>query len=92
MEALKGKKLDIFNFFYSFAAVIILIGVIAKLLEWPSQDILITFGLGVEAFVFAVSAIKFIDKKKKDPTNKNESKTLNDNSELTPPPLYIKDL
>ena len=48
--------------------------------------------LGVEAFVFAVSAIKFIDKKKKDPTNKNESKTLNDNSELTPPPLYIKDL
>jgi hypothetical protein len=92
LEALKGKKLDIFNFFYSFAAVIILIGVIAKLLEWPSQDILITFGLGVEAFVFAVSAIKFIDKKKKDPTNKNESKTLNDNSELTPPPLYIKDL
>ena len=92
MKIFKDKKLDIFNFFYSFAAVIILIGVIAKLLEWPSQDILITFGLGVEAFVFAVSAIKFIDKKKKDPTNKNESKTLNDNSELTPPPLYIKDL
>tara|TARA_B110000046_G_scaffold162917_1_gene177551 strand:- start:2600 stop:4294 length:1695 start_codon:yes stop_codon:yes gene_type:complete len=92
VKIFKDKKLDIFNFFYSFAAVIILIGVIAKLLEWPSQDILITFGLGVEAFVFAVSAIKFIDKKKKDPTNKNESKTLNDNSELTPPPLYIKDL
>ena len=56
---MKNKKLDIFNFFYSFAAVIILIGVIAKLLEWPSQDILITLGLSIEAVVFGVSAIKF---------------------------------
>ena len=31
----KTKKLDIFNLFYSGAAVVILIGVIAKLLEWP---------------------------------------------------------
>ena len=91
MEIFKDKKLDIFNFFYSFAAVIILIGVIAKLLEWPSQDILITFGLGVEAFVFAVSAIKFIDKKKKiDPTEKIESISLNNNSELNTPPKHNK--
>ena len=91
MKIFKDKKLDIFNFFYSFAAVIILIGVIAKLLEWPSQDILITFGLGVEAFVFAVSAIKFIDKKKTiDPTEKIESISLNNNSELNIPPKHNK--
>ena len=71
--------------------MIILIGVIAKLLEWPSQDILITFGLGVEAFVFAVSAIKFIDKKKTiDPTEKIESISLNNNSELNIPPKHNK--
>tara|TARA_B110000879_G_scaffold188711_1_gene251611 strand:- start:1130 stop:2821 length:1692 start_codon:yes stop_codon:yes gene_type:complete len=91
VKIFKDKKLDIFNFFYSFAAVIILIGVIAKLLEWPSQDILITFGLGVEAFVFAVSAIKFIDKKKTiDPTEKIESISLNNNSELNIPPKHNK--
>jgi hypothetical protein len=60
----KAKKLDIFNLFYSGAAVVILIGVIAKLLEWPAQDILITSGLAIEAVVFGVSAIKFIDVKK----------------------------
>jgi hypothetical protein len=59
----KTKKLDIFNLFYSGAAVVILIGVIAKLLEWPSQDILITGGLAIEALVFGVSAIKFVEVK-----------------------------
>ena len=57
----KTKKLDIFNLFYSGAAVVILIGVIAKLLEWPMQDLLITGGLAIEALVFAVSSIKFVD-------------------------------
>ncbi len=58
---MKKKKLDIFNLFYSGAAVVILIGVIAKLLEWPAQDILITGGLAIEAVVFGVSAIKFVE-------------------------------
>lgn len=58
---MKKKKLDIFNLFYSGAAVVILIGVIAKLLEWPAQDILITGGLAIEALVFGVSAIKFVE-------------------------------
>lgn len=62
----KTKKLDIFNLFYSAAAVVILIGVIAKLLEWPAQDILITGGLAIEAVVFGVSAIKFVEVKKDD--------------------------
>lgn len=57
----KTKKLDVFNLFYSGAAVVILIGVIAKLLEWPLQDLLITGGLAIEALVFAVSSIKFVD-------------------------------
>jgi len=60
----KTKKLDIFNLFYSGAAVVILIGVIAKLLEWPAQDLLITGGLAIEAVVFAASAIKFVEVKK----------------------------
>jgi hypothetical protein len=62
----KTKKLDIFNLFYSGAAVVILIGVIAKLLEWPAQDLLITGGLAIEAVVFGVSAIKYVDVKKED--------------------------
>jgi hypothetical protein len=57
----KTKKLDIFNLFYSGAAVVILIGVIAKLLEWPAQDLLITGGLAIEAVVFGVSAVKFVE-------------------------------
>ena len=60
----KTKKLDIFNLFYSGAAVVILRGVIAKLLEWPAQDLLITGGLAIEAVVFGVSAIKFVEIKK----------------------------
>lgn len=62
----KTKKLDIFNLFYSGAAVVILIGVIAKLLEWPAQDLLITGGLAIEALVFGASAIKFVEVKKED--------------------------
>ncbi|MEN9697523.1 MAG: hypothetical protein RLZ56_944 [Bacteroidota bacterium] len=58
---MKKKKLDIFNLFYSGAAVVILIGVIAKLLEWPAQDVLITGGLAIEALVFGVSAIKYVE-------------------------------
>jgi hypothetical protein len=61
MPKAKKKQLDIFNLFYSGAAVIILVGVIAKLLEWPMQETLITWGLGIEAVVFAASAIKFED-------------------------------
>lgn len=57
----KRLKLDLFNLFYSSAAVLILIGVIAKLLEWPSQDMLMTIGLSTEALVFAASAVKFIE-------------------------------
>jgi len=73
------KKLDVFNFFYSFAAVIILIGVIAKLLEWPSQDILITLGLGIEALVFGISAVKFSEVK----VDKNElNNKLSDKNEI----------
>jgi hypothetical protein len=65
-EMVVKKKLDIFNLFYSGAAVVILIGVIAKLLEWPAQDLLITGGLAIEAVVFGASAIKFVEVKKED--------------------------
>jgi gliding motility-associated protein GldL len=52
------KKLDVMNFFYSIGAVVILIGVIAKFLEWKSQDALLLAGLSVEALVFTFSSIQ----------------------------------
>jgi hypothetical protein len=61
-----SKKLDILNLFYSLGAVIILLGVIAKLLEWEVQDIFMTVGLTMEAVVFGVSSIKFINKDSKE--------------------------
>lgn len=52
------KKYDLMNFFYSIGAVIILVGVIAKFLEWKSQDALLLAGLSVEALVFTFSSIQ----------------------------------
>jgi len=59
----KKRKFDVFNFFYSIGAVVILIGVIAKFLEWKLQDPLLLTGLGVEALVFTMSAIQYKDDK-----------------------------
>lgn len=56
---MKRKDLDIFNFFYSIGAVVILIGVIAKFMEWKLQDELLLSGLGVEILVFTMSSIQF---------------------------------
>ena len=58
------SKFDYLNFLYSIGAVIILIGVIAKLLEWEVQDIFMTLGLSTEAVVFGISSVKFIKKQK----------------------------
>lgn len=58
------KKLDYFNLLYSLGAVIILIGVIAKFLEWEAQDVLLLTGLSVEAFVFLMSSVQFVQKKR----------------------------
>ena len=44
----KKRQFDVFNFFYSIGAVVILIGVIAKFLEWKLQDPLLLTGLGAE--------------------------------------------
>jgi hypothetical protein len=42
---------------YSIGAVIILVGVVAKFNEWPSQDILLLIGLTSEAMVFLLSSV-----------------------------------
>jgi hypothetical protein len=60
------RKFDYLNFLYSLGAVIILIGVIAKLLEWEVQDFFMTLGLSTEAVVFGISSIKFNKKPKLD--------------------------
>jgi gliding motility-associated protein GldL len=62
---MKRKELDIFNFFYSIGAVVILIGVIAKFMEWKLQDELLLSGLGVEILVFTMSSIQFKREEKK---------------------------
>jgi hypothetical protein len=58
------RNFDYLNFLYSIGAVIILIGVIAKLLEWEVQDLFMTLGLSTEAVVFGISSVKFIKKQK----------------------------
>jgi gliding motility-associated protein GldL len=58
-KKMSKKKLDLFNLFYSFGAVIILIGVIAKFLEWAYEDELLISGLCTEALVFILSSIQY---------------------------------
>jgi gliding motility-associated protein GldL len=62
---MKAKKVDVFNFFYSIGAVIILIGVIAKFMEWKLQDEFLLTGLGVEVLVFTMSSIQYVSQEKK---------------------------
>lgn len=58
------RKIDVFNFFYSIGAVIILIGVIAKFMEWKLQDAFLLTGLSVEALVFTMSSIQYKNNEK----------------------------
>lgn len=58
------RKVDVFNFFYSIGAVIILVGVIAKFMEWKLQDPLLLTGLAVEALVFTMSSIQYKSEEK----------------------------
>jgi gliding motility-associated protein GldL len=53
------SRIDRFNFLYSIGAVIILVGVIAKFLEWEYEDELLIIGLLMEIAVFAGSSIQF---------------------------------
>jgi gliding motility-associated protein GldL len=53
------SRIDRFNFLYSIGAVIILVGVIAKFLEWEYEDELLIIGLLMEITVFASSSIQF---------------------------------
>jgi len=62
---MKKNKFDLFNFFYSIGAVVILVGVIAKFLEWKLQDAFLLTGLGVEAMVFTMSSIQYKKEEKK---------------------------
>lgn len=53
------RRVDRFNLLYSLGAVIILIGVIAKFLEWEYEDELLITGLVMEIVVFSGSSIQF---------------------------------
>ena len=58
------KNIDKPNFFYSVGAVFILLGIIAKFLEWEAQDKLLFVGLSTEVLVFAFSSIQYKEKEK----------------------------
>ena len=44
------------NFAYGMGAAIVIIGALFKIQHWPGASIMLIIGLGVEAFIFALSA------------------------------------
>ena len=46
----------VFNFAYSFGASIVIVGALFKLLHLPGANIMLSVGMGTEAFIFALSA------------------------------------
>lgn len=63
---MKKRKFDYYNFVYAFGACVVIIGAIAKFLEFEYSDELFVAGLSVEVIVFAFSSISFEEAEKKD--------------------------
>lgn len=52
----------VMNFAYGMGAAVVIIGALFKLMHWPGASIMLIVGLGVEAFIFALSAFDPVDK------------------------------
>lgn len=52
----------VMNFAYGMGAAVVIIGALFKLQHWPGASIMLIVGLGVEAFIFALSAFDPVDK------------------------------
>jgi gliding motility-associated protein GldL len=57
--ALLSKKA--MNFAYGMGAAVVIIGALFKLQHWEGASIMLIVGLGVEAFIFALSAFEPVD-------------------------------
>lgn len=49
------------NFAYGMGAAVVIIGALFKLQHWQGASIMLIVGLGVEAFIFALSAFDPVD-------------------------------
>lgn len=52
----------VMNFAYGMGAAVVIIGALFKLQHWPGASAMLIIGLGVEAFIFALSAFDPVDK------------------------------
>lgn len=52
----------VMNFAYGMGAAVVIVGALFKLQHWPGASIMLIVGLGVEAFIFALSAFDPVDK------------------------------
>ncbi|WP_211089529.1 type IX secretion system motor protein PorL/GldL [Flavobacterium supellecticarium] len=59
MMALPKK---VMNFAYGMGAAVVIIGALFKLMHWPGASAMLIIGLGVEAFIFALSAFDPVEK------------------------------
>ena len=46
----------VMNFAYGMGAAVVIVGALFKLMHWPGASLMLIIGLGVEAFIFALSA------------------------------------
>lgn len=52
----------VMNFAYGMGAAVVIIGALFKLMHWPGASAMLIIGLGVEAFIFALSAFDPVEK------------------------------
>ncbi len=57
--ALLSKKT--MNFAYGMGAAVVIVGALFKIQHWPGASAMLIIGLGVEAFIFALSAFDAVD-------------------------------
>ena len=57
--ALINKK--VMNFAYGMGAAVVIVGALFKIQHWPGASAMLIIGLGVEAFIFALSAFDPVD-------------------------------
>ncbi|WP_395051873.1 gliding motility protein GldL [Flavobacterium sp.] len=58
--ALINKK--VMNFAYGMGAAVVIVGALFKIQHWPGASAMLIIGLGVEAFIFGLSAFDPVDK------------------------------
>jgi hypothetical protein len=63
MERVK-PKFDFLNFVYGIGAAIVIMGAMAKFLDWTYADEIFIIGLGTEVIVFVISSFRFKSKSK----------------------------